>query len=185
MNNKIVDMGRELQEIRAKASKNQEWAFDEPWEDFIYCMLLLTPQTYGTRIANRLKKELNLSGPKDLDSGDLTHKNKSGEIKVSLITSSNDGMNLVQIRPWQDNDHYIFYCADIRTDHIEHDFFYLNKKDMERQGNLFQSAHGTKLSVSRNTDNEKSIRIKYNSDQYKSWVKLYGISYLNLIEKFK
>lgn len=82
---------------------------DCEWALFVRRMRLLTPQSYGTRFQKYLE-HFHAWSPIDqqLDAGDATTENGAAEIKVSLITASNDQANFVQIRPHQGVGYSLF-----------------------------------------------------------------------------
>jgi hypothetical protein len=182
--NEINSCLKIMQKIREDANNNKKWGFDLKLEDFAKAMLCLNPQSYGSRIDNRLSNDLFLSKSDDLDRRDkLTAFGEYIEWKGSIFTSCNSFLNLVQIRPWQ-NTNYIYYAFDLRDfDNIKIQLFYLNKDQMDLELKNSSSAHGTKKSNLNNINNELAIRICVDSVQYNDWIKQYGISFENLLLK--
>ena len=173
-----------LHKIRANAHKDTEYGFYLPEKDFLKVMSCLNLGSYGSRIANYIAKKLNINSSDNKDLGDYVAfiSNEDGitskiyiECKISLFTSSNKSLNLVQIRPWQ-NTAYIFAGIDMcNHDNISIQLFYLTKQQMESEKQ--STAHG-KMSP------ETSIRPKLGTDLYNRWVKEYGISLEALKNKF-
>lgn len=176
----IKAISKPLQNVRAAAAKDtKHWGWELSWADFALAMSILSGQTYGTRIANRITHELGLTSSGDLDRGDSKSPNdEHEEIKGSLITSSNTALNLVQIRPWQDVN-YIIYCFDVRdADNVITQFFYLTKQQMEKEMATCgtTSAHGTYNANLVNKHKELALRLDVDDPNYARWVKEYGVS---------
>jgi hypothetical protein len=180
----IKTASRVMQQIRAEADERpNDWGWELPWEDFAVAASVLTPQSYGGRIAKRLASELGLSTTDDKDRGDYaSFKKDYFEVKGSMITSSNGMINLVQIRPWHDVN-YIIYCFDIRNiNSVSAEFFYLTKSEMENEmikcGTA--SAHGTTVANSNNTNRELALRLDIGSSHHTRWETDYSISVQDL-----
>ena len=155
-------------------------------EQFALAMNCLNPQSYGGRIANRLSMELGLSNSDNIDKGDKKINKLYLEFKGSIITSSNSQLNLVQIRPWQEIDGYIFYMWDIRNiDNIKLYFFYLSINDMrfELKNRKISNAHGTNKANKNNKNIELALRIDINSNDFNYWIKNYYYSLDKLMVK--
>lgn len=165
-----------LDTVRAAAARSKEFGFDQPWPVFIRLMRLLTPQSYGARIQNRLARSFNWTVvPASLDRGDVV--DASGryfEVKVTLITESNPGANFVQIRPHQDIAGY--HCFVVQQDYtVVH--LRLTKAQMARElAALGSSAHGTTTAVARNGTRELAIRLAWTptSGDAARWIRRYG-----------
>lgn len=159
-----------------EAQKSPTYGFDKPMVQFFDAMSVLSPQSYGPRIQNRLIKELGLSPLKASDNkGDAINStnNVCYEIKVSIISASNKCLNLVQIRLWQ-NVNYICVYYDSSSKKIE--AFELTHEQMEQECKLLgHSAHGTKLANENNQNKEirLSLKIDKNDETYCRWKRLY------------
>lgn len=176
-----------MQKVRRDSSQNSKWAFELPINKFIKAMSMLHPQSYGARIEEYICKHcLKLKRTDNKDRGD--RKSINGEYyehKVSIFSSTNTALNLVQIRPWQDTG-YIFSAFDIRDlNNIKTQLFLLNKNQFEIEENKckISSAHGSKSANLGNSKQEKAMRIEVDSDNYNRWVNEYGISLNNLYIK--
>jgi len=176
-----------LHEIRGKAVGYPKWSFDKKEEDFLKCIALLNPQSYGSRIANFYSDKLGIPNSKDIDQGDKSFNGKNFEFKSSIFTSSNNQLNLVQIRPWQNVD-YIFIGVDV-TDltNIHSQLFYLTKSQYELEQSLIRvsSAHGTKKATVNNETIEVAMRLNKDSEVYARWVIDYGICFDDLKTKIQ
>lgn len=165
-----------LDTIRALASKSKSYSFDEPWAVFVRRMRMLTPQAYGTRIQNYLAGVLGWTvvGSK-LDRGDVVDADgQYWEIKSTIITASNPGVNFVQIRPHQDiaGYHCFVIDRDYRLVHLR-----LTKADMAAELARFgSSAHGTTTAVVGNTTREFAIRFPWTPETgiAADWIARYG-----------
>lgn len=180
----IKTASRVMQQIRAQSEEHKnDWGWRLSWDEFAVAASVLTPQSYGGRIAKRLANELGLLSTDDKDRGDYVSLKKDYfEVKGSMITSSNGLINLVQIRPWQDVN-YIVYCFDIRNiNNVSTEFFYLNKNEMKSEmlkcGTA--SAHGTANANSNNTNRELALRLDIESSHYTRWMTNYSISLQDL-----
>ncbi len=165
-----------------KLTNNPDWINKSSWEEFILAMNLKNPQSYGAIIQNRIIKELNGTKiPASLEKGDCIIDSYYHEIKLSILTHTNDIMNLVQIRPWQKIKGYYCFAFDIRTFKQFNIFqYYLSHEQMIEELEIkSELSHGTKRTAHLNTHNEKSIRIKIQpeDDHYKRWQKKY-LSYI-------
>jgi len=151
----------------------------EKFEDIIYPLSILTSQSYGTTIEKFIIDKLNMSKVKAKENrGDSCCNGKYYEIKISLITSTNVNLNLVQIRNWQNIDGYICCAFDIRDKYKEY-IFYLNKNQMVEELELMNasSAHGTKKVSDANKHIEKrfSIKIDNKDKNFQRWINNYLI----------
>ena len=112
--------------------KEKKFGFDLPLKQFLKVMFLyFTPQSYGSRIENRLLLECNLKKiPSSNDKGDFITSDKLyGEIKISFKTIKNV-YNFVQIRLHQNCDTYVLYAIDTDDDFKTYSFI-IPKKDIE------------------------------------------------------
>jgi len=165
-----------------EAQKNPTYGFNKPLGQFVDLMSVLSPQSYGPRIQNRLIKELGLSPLKASDNqGDAINptENICYEMKVSIISASNKCLNLVQIRLWQ-NVNYICLYYDSSSKKIE--VFELTHEQMVKECDLLgSSAHGTKQANEHNRNKEIrfSLKIDEKDEDYRRWKKLYKSNILN------
>lgn len=168
--------------LTKKISSNKEYGFDQNLEEFIKAMSLLKPQSYGKRIENRIIQDLNNKpvSPKE-DKGDMVDNNgQFYEIKTSLITETNNALNLVQIRLWQEIDYYFCLAFDLRNlkDIAIHQFM-LTKEQMTKEMLLLNatSAHGTKSAIKENKTVELrySLKIDEKNEVFKRWKKDYSV----------
>lgn len=161
----LVAMRRHLDTIIAPMATNKVWGFDRSWSEFATGLSFLTPQSYGTRLQNRLIKDLGGTSTKSRDNcGDARIPSLSSrevEIKCSLLTSVNSSLNLVQIRPWQSVD-YLCTAFDIRDTFTPYVFF-LTKEDMAAETKALQanSAHGTRHANAQNANIELRFQISF------------------------
>ena len=159
-------------------AKDDTWMNSCDWEEFILLMSLKNPQSYGSLIQNRIIKELNGQKVKpSLNRGDILLDNDYHEIKASILTPTNNVMNLVQIRLWQEINGYYCFAFDIRTKNKFDIFqYYLSHDQMFEEVKLLgSSAHGTKIVTAENTHNEKAIRINIdnNDSNFMRWNSIY------------
>jgi len=160
-------------------AKDEQWMDNCDWEEFTLLMSLKNPQSYGALIQNRIIKKLNGQKVKpSLNRGDILLNNDYHEIKASILTPTNNVMNLVQIRLWQEIKGYLCFAFDIRTKNKFNIFqFYLSHDQMfEEVKMLGSSAHGTKIVTAENTHNEKAIRINIddNDPNFMRWKSIYN-----------
>lgn len=150
----------------------------------------LTPQSYGSLIQNYLIDKLygwdNVKS-KDNQGDAVCPLNNYYEIKSSLITESNNSLNLVQIRPWQNIYGYLIAAIDLRqindNDQYWENFknrvhvFILNKEQMTQECQSLGAtrAHGTIDAVQNNQNIELRAELKINKDDehFKRWIKNY------------
>lgn len=154
-----------LDTIRAEATAGgKAYALLEPWPIFIRRMRLLTPQSYGVRIQNYFARQFGWTVvPAKLDRGDVvesqTGVERYHEVKATLITSSNPGVNFVQIRPHQDIAGYHLFIVE-RDYTVVH--LWLSKDDMTAELALLgSSAHGTTTAIGKNLTREYAIRFPW------------------------
>ena len=166
-----------------KIADDKDWQNDCDWEEFALIMSLKTPQSYGSKIQNRIITKLKGEKVKsNLNKGDVLIRSKYYEIKASILTETNNHMNLVQIRPWQSLDGYLCFAFDIREKNHFKIYQYLlrHSQMIDELNKLGQSAHGTKIVTASNQHNEQAIRIACNqSDEtFTRWENSYKINVL-------
>jgi hypothetical protein len=161
-------------EVRKKGNKNKKYGFEFPLNFFLktmYCFF--TPQSYGTRIQNRLIIDYDLmSVPASEDKGDVVNKNnKYGELKCSF-RDIEDKVHFVQIRPFQGCDFYLFTAIDSKDDYKEYNFCVL-KKDIKNflEKLKAHNCHGVKKNKKDNSREELRFSVKFNSEIWEYLVK--------------
>ena len=182
---------KKLQELDAEKkaiSLNKKWGFDLNEKEFIKGMWLLNPQSYGARIQNYIRENLNWFKVKAAEaSGDIrSHNNKNTEVKVSLLTSINPYLNLVQIRLFHNVDYYLGIAYDLRDlSNYESYMFLLTHDQMEKECEKARAAHGTKSVNESNEKVEKALRISCNegNPKFERWKKMYRVDSYEGIEK--
>ncbi len=174
--NRLDEAFNTIQSIREESKDDEEYGFNNSWKTFMKKMMFLTPQSASIRIQNYIiKKSLFRKLPPSLDRGDATDGRRFYEIKVSVLTNTNDIMNVVQIRMWQKIDGYQIFAIDSLDNFTIYHFFLTKnemKKEVERIGN---NSHITKKSLMKNENIEMSIRIKPNSEHFNRWMDLYYV----------
>jgi hypothetical protein len=174
-------------EIKRLSINDKTLGFELPIRDFIAVMQMLTAQSYGSRIQNRLLKLLEFSRvPASENMGDC--KDRFGdfyEVKASIVTPTNFKLNLVQIRPWQKIKGYICVAFDTRVDPIKIEVYTLDKNQMKEECEIMRasSAHGTKEANENNINKELrfDINIDPSNEHYHRWQKYRS----NLSEKWE
>lgn len=162
--------------IREHAHANKELGFNIPLEEFINIMRLLPPQNYGTRIQNRVIKNLNFIKVKSSENkGDcLDNFGDNYEIKTSIIDVVNVDLNVVNVRKWQ-NVHYYIIGFDVRKD-FKCYFFRLSARDMERELDLMSATSSLGTTTTSNKDNlnvERRFSVRIDSDDFVRWCETY------------
>jgi len=134
INESILDESIKLRKyIRESASKNHKFAFEHDMNLFLKILHgYITPQSYGTRIQNRLLVEYGLKKvPSSRDKGDAKNENeKHGEIKISYKDVDNK-FHFVQIRPYQKCDFYFLFSIDPDDNYNSYTFIILGDKITE------------------------------------------------------
>jgi hypothetical protein len=176
---KITDTFNVIQEIKNESKKNKRFGFDFPFDIFLYSMSLLTPQAYGTRLENFVIEKFNLQKVSSTDGlGDFQDSLcQKHELKVSLITSTNDSLNMVQLRTWQNIAGYLMVAFNLNVEPIKLYAFQLTKQQLidEMVKMNASAAHGNKKANEKNTHVEKrmSLKIDDSDPNFKRWCKLY------------
>lgn len=159
-------------------SRKKNWGFDLPEMDFIKGMMFLKPQSYGTRIESYIINTLGYKKiPAEAASGDArTNNNNTVEIKVSVLTPTNDSLNLVQIRLFHSIDFYLCIAYDFRDiKNYKKYMFLLSHDEMVQETKTASAAHGTKKV---NKSNKKvELRLSFKCDDtdptFVRWCKNY------------
>ena len=164
--------------LREAISKNKKWGFDLPEKEFIKGMVYLNPQSYGARIEKYIKEKLGFKKVRAKENrGDLrSDVPEFYEVKTSLITPTNDALNLVQIRLWQYNDYYLCIAYDLRDiSNYKKYLFLLTHDEMEMECEHASAAHGTSVSNNNNENIELRLSIicNENDDTFNRWKEEY------------
>jgi hypothetical protein len=137
--------------------------YDLPLEDFIcQCYVKLTPNNYGTRVQERLRRELNVNRVSQrLGMGDFEICRKYFEVKVSYLSSKEDSYYLLHLRPWQRFNYYLLCFVDCEND-FKPNFYVIDKHVIHKF--KLNNMHGTADANSDNHNVELRISIENNSD---------------------
>jgi hypothetical protein len=169
-----------LMEHRKNITSVKSWGDDKSDKEFIKGMTLLTPQSYGAKIEERIRKILNFSKNKSGDDcGDLkSPSGKNIEIKSSILTITNDALNLVQIRLFHDVDYYLciaYDCRDIIN--FKTYIFLLSHDDMKAECEITNAsaAHGTRTvnKINNNIELRLSILCNLTNKIFQRWCEKY------------
>jgi hypothetical protein len=137
-------------------------------EDFICSSYVNSPPcSYGTNIAERLRKELNETLTVDrvspsLNLGDYKVLSKYFEVKVSFLSSRNNSYNITHIRQWQRFNYYLICFIDCENNFTPN--YYVIDKHIINKFRL-TPMNGTPLSNSGNFNIEMRTTVKNNSEQ--------------------
>lgn len=184
----IKDLYKQVQAFRKLSVNNEDFAFDYPLKTFIYAMGLLTPQSYGSRIERYMINKYSferISSTEGLgDFKDILC--QYYELKISLITSTNTDLNMVQLRPYQSGvGMYLMVAVDVRgilsskTDDIKVYAFLLTKAQLEEEmskDNLnATSAHKHKAAIKQgeNVEYRMGLKIKKGDKHFERWMEKY------------
>ena len=101
--------------------------FSLSMDDFLcQCYALLTPNVYGSRIEDRMIRELGATSVKpSLELGDFEYLRKYFEFKVSFL-SRDRSYSITHIRPWQLFNYYLLCFVDCEDNFTAH--YYLVDK---------------------------------------------------------
>lgn len=180
----VVDLYKNVMLFREKSINNPKFGFDLPLKEFVCTMGLLTPQSYGGRFERYMQERYGFKSLNSKDGmGDFSDElSNNYELKVSLITTTNIEMNMVQIRPYQtDVNRYMIIAVDVRGILLDGDIevylFMLTKEEMmfEIKECKATSAHIHKGAILENENIEyrMSIPIKKGNDKFERWLKKY------------
>lgn len=168
--------------VKNEIHSNKRWGYDKPWEYFILGMSFLSSQSYGFRIQNRLVNQYGLEPVKPSENkGDFKDMmNQYYEFKTSIINDVNTSLNLVQIRPWQEVNHYCF-AFDVRGGNFTGYAFRLSKSQMQDEIEIMRatSAHGTKSAnvANQNIEVRIGIPVDIENEDFKRWLSKYKIDF--------
>lgn len=159
-------MNEYLSLARNKFISDKSVNYDLSVEDFIcQCYVKLSPNTYGTSIQERLRKELKVSRVSaSLGMGDFEISRKYFELKVSFLSSRTDTYSITHIRPWQRFNFYLLCFVDCENDFTPN--FYLLDKHVVHKMRLGYM-NGTPEANSHNHNVELRITIKKDSEDMK------------------
>jgi hypothetical protein len=168
---KLLDESLKLRKyIRECASKDEKFAFEYDMCLFLKIMHgYITPQSYGSRIQNRLLKEYNLiKVPSSLDKGDAKNNNqKHGEIKISYKDVENR-FHFVQIRPYQKCNFYLLYTIDPDDNYSTITFIILEDNINEVLKKFgATNCHGVSKNKLDKTKEELRFSVEKNTDAWK------------------
>ena len=184
---------REFFRMREEISRDKNWGLNLSEEAFIKGMVLLNPQSYGARIERYIKNTFcGDKIPASANCGDFRtaphHKlggGKAIEVKISLLTPTNNDLNLVQIRPFQNIDFYLCVAYDLRDlSHYKKYAFLLSHKEMIAEVKCMgaTAAHGTKTANTKNKNVELRLSIRCNKTDatFLRWQKQYSTDLLGM-----
>jgi hypothetical protein len=149
-------------------------------QDFLArCFCEMSSQKYSAVIENKIREECGLKKiPNYEDKGDFIstreYQNRNYypfleflttgvtvELKVSFKSKGNDGKpywNLVQLRPYENFDYYLFLFIDPENG-CDWEWFLLKKDDVSNQNFTISGAHGTKQSNANNLNVEYRMSV--------------------------
>lgn len=167
-----------------KYKETNDVDFKLPLTDFITdCYVRLKPCSYGTRIQQKITKDLNLTTiSPSLNNGDILIGKSMCEIKTSFLDRKGS-YHLTHLRMWQKFKYYLFCLIDCEND-FNPEFYVIDKYVLNKI--KMTPMNGTKESNSDNVNIELRTTIKKNSDSFKILVrenKLGGTSF-NDLKKF-
>lgn len=148
------------------------------FDDFLAaCYVMCSSQSYGPKIEKRVIKEYNFKKiPQKKGEGDLLTTDKSNfphfkfpessksELKISFL-SSDKSWNLIQLRPYEKFDYYVFLMIDPYKQ-CDFEWFVLRKEDINNTNFKLNSIHGTKESNKENKNIEYKLTVEKNSKAY-------------------
>ena len=181
----LAEFVKQQHQIRVEAHNNKEMGFDWELEDFINLMRTLPPQNYGTRIQNRVIKNLKFQKCKASDDcGDcLDNFGDNYEIKTSIIDGVNVSLNVLKVRPWVEV-HYYIIAFDCRPNTpFKCYFFRLSKNEMEQELKLLKATASNHIKE-RNEDNDNvdlRFSIEIESENWNRWTSRYLSKASNVI----
>jgi hypothetical protein len=165
-------------QLRLLAINEPEAFSNLPIKIFLRACFYLYPQSYGPKIEKRIKNNMGY-GPRNKKVGDATKDGKNKEIKVSIISETNQSINIRQTRMWEGCD-YILCGIDLRD--IDKPAIYLFEVpylNMKEELLLIgvSNSHGTKESNKNNTNVEGSASIKVDETDkhFQRWIQKYKI----------
>lgn len=173
--------------MRKKIHKDKNWGMNLSEKEFIKGMMLLTPQSYGSRIETYIRNRLeSVKNSATNNNGDICVNNKNLEVKISILSSTNNSLNMVQIRLFHDIDYYLCVAFDMRNVRSYSKYiFLLSHKDMENETKVASAAHGTKTSnlINRNIELRLSLLCEDYDDTFRRWKEKFLIKELEDVKK--
>ena len=139
--------------------------FNLDFNNFIcQCYIKLKPCSYGTRIEQKIVKELGCEvNNASLNIGDISFLGKNSEVKVSFLSQSKT-YNVTHIRMWQKFHMYLFCFIDC-DNNFTPEFYLIDKYILNKV--KMTPMNGTKLSNSENNNIELRTTIKKGGDIHK------------------
>ena len=137
-------------------------------DDFICSSYVKSPPcSYGTNIAERLRKELNETLTVDrvsasLNMGDYKVLSKYFEVKVSFLSNRYDTYNITHIRQWQRFNYYLICFIDCENNFTPN-YYVIDKHTINKF--RLTPMNGTPQSNSGNFNIEMRTTVKNNSEE--------------------
>jgi hypothetical protein len=147
------------------------------------CYVKCSSQSYGPKIEKRVVNDFNFKKiPQKKGVGDFefTEKTKfplfdfkvgdKSELKISFL-SADGSWNLIQLRPYEKFNYYIFLLID-PIDNCGYEWFILKKEDVNDLNFKLNAIHGTKESNKENKNIEYKLTVPKNGETYTKLKKL-------------
>jgi hypothetical protein len=165
-----MDLNNKIELAKEVFRKRQNFIISDDFNEFIIdCYLNLTPQSYGAQINNEIIKRTGMKKVKsNEDKGDCKINEKYSEIKISYLSTSIN-WNLIQLRPHQKFEYYIFMLVD-NINNYNIIFIVIYKEDVNKFN--IRAIHGTKKANENNVNIEYKLVINHNSNEYKQLLEL-------------
>ena len=166
---------------KEKYNQGNDVDFNLSFNEFIcQCYIKLKPCSYGTRIEQKIVKELGceVNNP-SLNLGDISFLEKNAEVKVSYLSQAKS-YNLTHLRMWQKFQFYLFCFIDCDNDFTP-EFYLIDKYVLNKV--KMGAMNGTKSSNSENGNIELRSTVKKGGDAHKTLKrsnKLNGTTLLDL-----
>lgn len=182
-------MSRDYKKMAQEKAKNKNKV--EEGLDFhtflAACYVMCSSQSYGPKIEKRVIKEYNFKKiPQKKGEGDLLSietnnfpyfefpLGSKSELKISYL-SSGESWNLIQLRPYETFDYYVFLLID-PYNQCDYEWFVIKKEDINNDNFKLNAIHGTKESNKENKNIEYKLMVEKNSKTYQK------LKELNLIK---
>jgi hypothetical protein len=165
MNSNYVDLAKN------KFFQTKEVSWGLSIKDFICeCYIKLNPCSYGNRVAEKIRTELNVDSVNQRDGrGDISCNNIFYEQKVSYLSNVNNSWSLTHLRPWQKFNYYIFCLVDCE-DSFEPNFYVIDKVGINRFN--LSAMNGTASSNHNNSNIELRTNIAKGSEAHRTLKKM-------------
>ena len=171
----VIDY-KKMAENRAKNKNQVESGLN--FDNFLAaCYVKCSSQSYGPKIEKRVIEEYGFKKiPSKNGEGDLLSlkkttfpgfnfgEGKKTELKVSYL-SSNESWNLIQIRPYENFDFYVFLLINPYNS-CKFEWFAIKKNDVNHDNFKMNAIHGTKKSNLENKNIEYKINVTINGNNY-------------------